>query len=214
MDLTNISRNLKKPIYMDNAATTPVNNEVLKTMIPYFKENFGNPSSIYSIGRKTKKEIEKVREIVAKAINALPGEIIFTSGGTEADNWAIKCIASEQMKKGKNHIITSKIEHHAVLHTVKALEKQGFLITYLDVDSKGLIDPKCLKSAITDKTGLVTIMYANNEIGTIEPVEEIGKICKERGVLFHTDAVQAVGHLEIDVKKQNIDLLSLSVLKG
>ncbi len=204
---------LKKQIYMDNAATTAVDDKVFETMIPFFKDNFGNPSSIYGMGRKIKKEIEKSREIVAKVLNALPREIIFTSGGTESDNWAIKGIAKEQLEKGKNHIITSKIEHHAVLHTVKALEKEGFKVTYLDVDSKGFVDPKSVKSAINDKTALVTIMYANNEIGTIEPIEDIGKICKENGVLFHTDAVQAVGHLEVDVKKQNIDLLSLSAHK-
>ncbi len=208
-----IPNNLKKPIYMDNAATTAVDDEVLEAMLPYFKDDFGNPSSIYGMSRKIKKEIEKVRETVGNALNALPKEIVFTSGGTEADNWAIKSIVKEQLKRGKNHIITSKIEHHAVLHTVKALEKEGFEVTYLDVDSKGFVNPKSVKSAITDKTALVTIMYANNEIGTIEPIEEIGKICKESGVLFHTDAVQAVGHLKIDVKKQNIDLLSLSAHK-
>lgn len=213
MKVKSVDMDLRKQIYMDNAATTPMDNEVLEEIIPFFKDNFGNPSSIYVIGKKARKEIEKAREIVAQKLNASPREIFFTSGGTESDNWAIKGIAKGQLKKGKNHIITSKIEHHAVLHTVKSLEKEGFEVTYLDVDSKGLVNLESLKSSINDKTALVTIMYANNEIGTIEPIEKIGKICKESGVLFHTDAVQAVGHLEVDVKKQNIDLLSLSAHK-
>lgn len=204
---------MKKIIYMDNAATTAVSQEALETMIPFFRENFGNPSTIYSVGRNAKKELEIARERVAKALGASPKEIFFTSCGTESDNWAIKGAAFEGLKKGKNHIITSKIEHHAVLHTVQYLEKKGFDVTYLDVDSKGLVNPKDVENAITEKTALVTIMYANNEIGTIEPIEEIGKICKDKGVLFHTDAVQAVGHVPIDVKKQNIDMLSLSAHK-
>lgn len=204
---------MKKIIYMDNAATTAVSQEALETMIPFFRENFGNPSTIYSVGRNAKKELEIARERVAKALGASPKEIFFTSCGTESDNWAIKGAAFEGLKKGKNHIITSKIEHHAVLHTVQYLEKKGFDVTYLDVDSKGLVNPKDVENAITGKTALVTIMYANNEIGTIEPIEEIGKICKDKGVLFHTDAVQAVGHVPIDVKKQNIDMLSLSAHK-
>lgn len=204
---------MKKIIYMDNAATTAVSQEALETMMPFFRENFGNPSTIYSVGRNAKKELEISRERVAKALGASPKEIFFTSCGTESDNWAIKGAAFEGLKKGKNHIITSKIEHHAVLHTVQYLEKKGFDVTYLDVDSQGLVNPKDVKNAITEKTALVTIMYANNEIGTIEPIEEIGKICKDKGVLFHTDAVQAVGHVPIDVKKQNIDMLSLSAHK-
>lgn len=204
---------MKKIIYMDNAATTAVSQEALETMMPFFRENFGNPSTIYSVGRNAKKELEIARERVAKALGASPKEIFFTSCGTESDNWAIKGAAFEGLKKGKNHIITSKIEHHAVLHTVQYLEKKGFDVTYLDVDSKGLVNPKDVENAITGKTALVTIMYANNEIGTIEPIEEIGKICKDKGVLFHTDAVQAVGHVPIDVKKQNIDMLSLSAHK-
>lgn len=204
---------MKKIIYMDNAATTAVSQEALETMIPFFRENFGNPSTIYSVGRNAKKELEIARERVAKALGASPKEIFFTSCGTESDNWAIKGVAFEGLKKGKNHIITSKIEHHAVLHTVQYLEKKGFDVTYLDVDSQGLVNPKDVENAITEKTALVTIMYANNEIGTIEPIEEIGKICKDKGVLFHTDAVQAVGHVPIDVKKQNIDMLSLSAHK-
>lgn len=204
---------MKKIIYMDNAATTAVSQEALETMMPFFRENFGNPSTIYSVGRNAKKELEISRERVAKALGASPKEIFFTSCGTESDNWAIKGAAFEGLKKGKNHIITSKIEHHAVLHTVQYLEKKGFDVTYLDVDSQGLVNPKDVENAITGKTALVTIMYANNEIGTIEPIEEIGKICKDKGVLFHTDAVQAVGHVPIDVKKQNIDMLSLSAHK-
>lgn len=204
---------MKKIIYMDNAATTAVSQEALETMIPFFRENFGNPSTIYSVGRNAKKELEIARERVAKALGASSKEIFFTSCGTESDNWAIKGAAFEGLKKGKNHIITSKIEHHAVLHTVQYLEKKGFDVTYLDVDSQGLVNPKDVENAITEKTALVTIMYANNEIGTIEPIEEIGKICKDKGVLFHTDAVQAVGHVPIDVKKQNIDMLSLSAHK-
>lgn len=204
---------MKKIIYMDNAATTAVSQEALETMMPFFRENFGNPSTIYSVGRNAKKELEIARERVAKALGASPKEIFFTSCGTESDNWAIKGAAFEGLKKGKNHIITSKLEHHAVLHTVQYLEKKGFDVTYLDVDSQGLVNPKDVENAITEKTALVTIMYANNEIGTIEPIEEIGKICKDKGVLFHTDAVQAVGHVPIDVKKQNIDMLSLSAHK-
>lgn len=204
---------MKKIIYMDNAATTAVSQEVLETMMPFFRENFGNPSTIYSVGRNAKKELELARERVAKALGASPKEIFFTSCGTESDNWAIKGAAFEGLKKGKNHIITSKIEHHAVLHTVQYLEKKGFDVTYLDVDSQGLVNPKDVENAITEKTALVTIMYANNEIGTIEPIEEIGKICKDKGVLFHTDAVQAIGHVQIDVKNQNIDMLSLSAHK-
>lgn len=204
---------MEKIIYMDNAATTAVSQEALDTMLPFFRENFGNPSTIYSVGRNAKKELEIARERVAKALGASSKEIFFTSCGTESDNWAIKGAAFEGLKKGKNHIITSKIEHHAVLHTAQYLEKKGFDVTYLDVDSQGLVNPKDIENAITEKTALVTIMYANNEIGTIEPIEEIGKICKDKGVLFHTDAVQAVGHVPIDVKKQNIDMLSLSAHK-
>lgn len=195
---------------MDNAATTKVNPEVLECMLPFLKEEFGNPSTIYGIGKKAREAVEEARNKVAKFLGADAKEIFFTSCGTESDNWAIKGAAYEGSKKGKNHIITSKIEHHAVLHTVEKLAKDGFCVTYLDVDKNGLVDPQDVKNAITEKTALVTIMYANNEIGTIEPIEEIGKICREKGVLFHTDAVQAVGHIKIDVKAQNIDMLSLS----
>lgn len=200
-------------IYMDNAATTPVNTEVLKEMYPMFKDNFGNPSTIYSIGKRAKEKIENSRKLVAKALGANAKEIFFTSCGTESDNWAIKGAAFEGLKKGKNHIITSKIEHHAALHTAQFLEKNGFNVTYLDVDRYGFVSPEDVKNSITDKTALVSIIFASNEIGTVQPIEEIGKICKEKGVLFHTDAVQAVGHIPIDVKKQNIDMLSLSAHK-
>ncbi len=197
-------------IYLDNAATTSLKSEVLEEMMPILKENYGNPSSIYSIGRNARKEVEKSRQTVAEILGANPSEIFFTSGGTESDNWAIRGVAFAQFRKGKNHIITSKIEHHAVLHTVKELEKEGFEATYLDVDKNGFVNPEDVKAAITEKTALVTVMYANNEIGTIQKISEIGKVCHEKGVIFHTDAVQAVGHLEINVKEQNIDLLSLS----
>ena len=204
---------MNKTIYMDNAATTPVNADVLKEMYPMFRDNFGNPSTIYNVGKKAKEKLENARNQVAKALGADAKEIFFTSCGTESDNWAIKGAALEGLKKGKNHIITSKIEHHAVLHTAQFLEKNGFDVTYLDVDKYGLVSPEDVKNAITDKTALVSIMFANNEIGTVQPIEEIGKICKEKKVLFHTDAVQAVGHIPIDVKKQNIDMLSLSAHK-
>ncbi len=200
-------------IYMDNAATTPVNTEVLKEMYPMFRDNFGNPSTIYSIGKRAKEKIENSRKLVAKALGANAKEIFFTSCGTESDNWAIKGAAFEGLKKGKNHIITSRIEHHAALHTAQFLEKNGFNVTYLDVDRYGFVSPEDVRNSITDKTALVSIIFASNEIGTVQPIEEIGKICKEKGVLFHTDAVQAVGHIPIDVKKQNIDMLSLSAHK-
>ena len=199
-----------KKIYLDNAATTSLKSEVLEEMMPILKENYGNPSSIYSIGRNARKEVEKSRQTVAEILGANSNEIFFTSGGTESDNWAIRGVAFAQLRKGKNHIITSKIEHHAVLHTVKELEKEGFEATYLDVDKNGFVNPEDVKAAITVKTALVTVMYANNEIGTIQKISEIGKVCHEKGVIFHTDAVQAVGHLNINVKEQNIDLLSLS----
>ena len=198
-----------KTVYMDYSATTYVKPEVLEEMIPYFTEKFGNPSSFYDISRTTSRAITEAREKVAKGLNSEPNEIYFTGGGSESDNWAIKGIASAYKNKG-NHIITTKIEHHAVLHTCEFLEKQGYEVTYLDVNEEGFIDIEELKNAFTDKTILVSIMFANNEIGTIQPVKEIGAICKERGVLFHTDAVQAVGHVEIDVKDMNIDLLSLA----
>ena len=198
-----------KTTYMDYSATTYVKPEVLDAMMPYFTEKFGNPSSFYGISRETKMAVDNARAQVAKAINCDPNEVYFTGGGSEADNWAIKGIATAHMKKG-NHIITTKIEHHAVLHTCEFLEKFGFEVTYLDVNEEGFIDLKQLESAITDKTILVSIMFANNEIGTIQPIKEIGAICREKKVLFHTDAVQAIGSVPVDVKEMNIDLLSLA----
>ncbi|MCB2358907.1 cysteine desulfurase NifS [Clostridium estertheticum] len=200
---------MNKSIYMDHAATTYVKPEVMEEMLPYFTQYFGNPSSIYTLARETKKAIDIGRDKVAKAINADSSEIFFTSGGSEADNWAIKGIASAYKKKG-NHIITTVIEHHAVLHTCEYLAKNGFDITYLPVDEYGFINIKDLENAITDKTILVSVMFANNEIGTIEPIKEIGALCRSKKILFHTDAVQAVGHIPVDVKDMNIDLLSLA----
>ena len=198
-----------KTTYMDYSATTYVKPEVLDAMMPFFTEKFGNPSSFYGISRETKMAIDNARAQVAKAINCDPNEGYFTGGGSEADNWAIKGIATAHMKKG-NHIITTKIEHHAVLHTCEFLEKFGFEVTYLDVNEEGFVDLKQLEEAITDKTILVSIMFANNEIGTIQPIKEIGALCREKKVLFHTDAVQAVGSVPVDVKEMNIDLLSLA----
>ncbi|MEG0773246.1 cysteine desulfurase NifS [Clostridium sp.] len=203
---------MSKPIYMDYAATTYTKPEVLEEMIPYFTEFYGNPSSIYSISRETKKALDKARMRVAKAINADPNEIYFTGGGSEADNWAIKGIAFAHQNKG-NHIITTTIEHHAVLHACEYLEKHGFEVTYLDVDAEGVIKLEDLKNAIKENTILVTMMMANNEIGSVQPVKEIGEICRERKIFFHTDAVQAVGHIDVDVKEMNIDLLSLAAHK-
>lgn len=198
--------------YFDHAATTRVNEEVIKEMIPYFGIEYGNSSSLYSIGRKSKRAIEEARNKVAKAINANSKEIYFTACGSESDNLAIKGIAYANKEKG-NHIITSKIEHHAVLNSCKTLEKQGFKVTYLNVDEDGIINLEELKSSITDDTILITIMYANNEIGTIQPIEEIGKIAKENNIIFHTDSVQAIGNVRIDVQKLNIDALSMSAHK-
>ena len=196
-------------IYFDNAATTPVHKEVVDAMLPYFTENFGNPSSVYQIAQINKKAVDDSREIIAKALGAQANEIFFTSGGSEADNWAIKGIALAHKSKG-NHIITTKIEHHAVLHTCEFLEKNGFEVTYLDVDENGMVHPEAVEAAIRETTILISIMYANNEIGTINPIKEIGAIAKAHKIPFHTDAVQAVGQVRIDVKDQNIDLLSLS----
>lgn len=197
-------------IYADNAATTPVSKSVLEAMEPFYTNFYGNPSSLYSVGREAKRPLELAREAVADCLGALPNEIFFTSGGSESDNWAIKGVAYEKAKKGKKHIITSTFEHHAVLHSCEELEKQGFEVTYLDVHSDGLVRPEELEAAIREDTALVTIMYANNEIGTIQPIAEIGAICKKHGVTFHTDAVQAVGNVHINVNEQNIDLLSLT----
>lgn len=202
----------KRIIYMDHSATTYVHKDVVEAMAPYHSENFANPSSIYSIAHTSRKAVDTARAQVAAALGAQPDEIYFTSGGSESDNWAIKGIASANRKKG-NHIITSKIEHHAVLHTCEYLEKEGFTVTYLPVDQYGLVSPADLEKAITDKTILISIMFANNEIGTIEPVAELGAIARKHKVPFHTDAVQAVGNAHIDVNAQNIDLLSLSAHK-
>lgn len=199
----------KKIIYMDNAATTPVKPEVLDAMLPYFTEKFGNPSSIYSISSQNKKDITTARETIAKAINTDTANIYFTAGGSESDNWALKATAEAYSNKGR-HIITSKIEHHAILHTCDYLEKRGYNITYIDVDENGIVDLKQLEEAIRPDTILISIMFANNEIGTIEPIAEIGKIAKEHGVLFHTDAVQAFTQVPIDVEEMNIDMLSVS----
>lgn len=202
----------KRIVYMDYAATTYLKPEVGVAMHPYMQEYFGNPSSIYSISRNTQAAIEKSREQVANALNAAKEEIYFTGGGSEADNWALKGVAFANRQKG-NHIITTKIEHHAILHTCQFLERNGFEVTYLPVDEYGFVNLEDLKKAITEKTILVSVMFANNEIGTIEPIKEIGAICRERKVLFHTDAVQAVGHIPIDVKAMNIDMLSLAAHK-
>ena len=201
---------MKRFVYADNAATTPVSQTVLNAMLPYYTEKYGNPSSLYAVGREAKKALEEARENVANHLGALPNEIFFTSGGSEADNWAIKGAAHLGAKKGKKHIITSKFEHHAVLHTLDSLKKEGFEVTYLEVYENGIVKPEDVEKAIREDTALVTIMYANNEIGTIQPISEIGAICKKHGVLFHTDAVQAVGNVKINVKEENIDLLSLS----
>ena len=200
----------KRFIYADNAATTAVSKRVLDAMLPYMTEQFGNPSSIYKLGRDAEKAITEVREKIASAIGCSASEIFFTSGGSEADNWAIRSAALRLGAKGKKHIITTNFEHHAVLHTCEFLEKQGFEVTYLPVDEMGLITAEQVKNAIREDTALVTIMYANNEIGTIMPVKEIGEVCREKGVWFHTDAVQAVGNVPINVKEQNIDLMSCS----
>ena len=200
---------MSKLIYLDNAATTQVYPEVLEAMIPYFTEHYGNPSSIYSFAGESKRAVDAARNTMAEFLNASTEEIYFTGGGSESDNWALKATAEAYANKGK-HIITSKIEHHAVLHTCEWLEKHGFEVTYLNVDENGLVDLEELKAAIRPDTILISVMFANNEIGTIEPIAEIGKIAKEHGVLFHTDAVQAFGHVPIDVQAMNIDMLSAS----
>ena len=201
-----------KNIYFDHAATTAVKKEVVEAMLPYFTDIYGNASTVYTLGQKCKSALEDAREKTAKALGAESSEIYFTASGSEADNWAIKGAARINKSKG-NHIITSSIEHHAVLHTCKALEKEGFEVTYLPVDENGLVSADDVKNAIKDTTILITIMFANNEIGTIEPIAEIAKIAKEKGVLFHTDAVQASGAVKIDVKELGVDMLSLSAHK-
>lgn len=201
---------MKRLVYVDNAATTPISKPVLDAMLPYLKENYGNPSSIYSIAQDAKQAIEDSRAKIANAIGCEPGEVYFTSCGTESDNWAIKGAAKKLLANGKNHLISTTFEHHAVLHTLEHLKREGFDITLLPVDKDGLLDPALVKAAIKPETALVSVMYANNEIGTIQSIAEIGAICKEAGVWFHTDAVQAMGNVHIDVKAQNIDLMSFS----
>ncbi|MGX8795528.1 cysteine desulfurase NifS [Fusibacter sp. JL298sf-3] len=201
-----------KRIYMDNSATTPVKKEVLEAMMPCFTEDYGNASSIHAFGQEAKRILEKARAEIAETLNAKPDEFYFTGGGSEADNWALKGVMRANASKGK-HLITTAIEHHAVLHTAQTLEKEGYDVTYLEVDADGLIEPEAVANAIRPDTVLVSVMYINNEIGTMMPIKEIGAICKAQGVLFHTDAVQAFGNTPIDVVDQNIDLLSVSAHK-
>ncbi|MBN7772540.1 cysteine desulfurase NifS [Clostridium aminobutyricum] len=201
-----------RQVYLDYSATTPVKEEVMREMIPYFTQMYGNPSSLYTIGAASREAIDKARVQVAELINAQEKEIFFTSGGTEADNWAVLGIADSLKNKG-NHIITTKIEHHAMLHSCEYLEKHGYEVTYLGVDSDGRVNPEDLKKAITDKTILISIMFVNNEIGTVQPIKELAAIAKEHGIIFHTDAVQAIGNVPIDVKELGIDLMSMSAHK-
>ena len=198
-----------RQVYLDYSATTPVKEDVLKEMIPYFTEKFGNPSSLYTIGLEAKGAIDAARAQVASLINAKPNEIYFTAGGSEADNWSVFGIADALKAKG-NHIITTKIEHHAMLHSCEFLEKNGYEVTYLDVESTGRVNPAVLEAAITEKTILISIMFVNNEIGTVEPIKELATIAKKHNIVFHTDAVQALGNVNIDVKDLNVDLLSMS----
>ncbi len=196
-------------VYLDYSATTPVKKEVLDAMLPYYSEFYGNPSSLYTIAQDSKEALEKARGQVAALINADPDEVFFTAGGSEADNWALKGVTDALKDKG-NHIITTKIEHHAILHSGEFLQQHGVDVTYLDVDDKGLVDPKELEKAITDKTVLISVMFVNNEVGTIEPIKELAKIAHSHGIIFHTDAVQALGNVHIDVKDLDVDLLSMS----
>ncbi len=197
-------------IYVDNSATTPISKEVLDAMMPWLTEGYGNASSIYSKGREAGWALKGAREKIAEILGAQPNEIYFTSGGSESDNWAIKGAAATMAKRGKKHIITSAFEHHAVLHSCAALEKQGFEVTYVPVHENGIVRVEDIEAAIRPDTGLVTIMYANNEIGTIQPIKEIGELCRKHKIWFHTDAVQAFGHVPINVEEQNIDMLSIS----
>ncbi len=201
---------MKRFVYADNAATTALSPAVLEEMMPYLTTEYGNASSLYELGGRAKTAVNIARERIAKAIGAEPMEIYFTGGGSESDNWAIKGVVEAMAKKGKKHIISTAFEHHAVLHCLERLEKNGFEVTLLPVHENGIVRPEELEAAIREDTALVTVMYANNEIGTIQPISEIGAICKKHGVIFHTDAVQAVGNVPIDVKAQNIDLLSMS----
>lgn len=200
-------------IYLDNAGTTKMSESVIEAMLPYFDKIYGNASSLHTIGQEAKEVLEEARSRVAKCLGAEPKEIYFTSGGSESDNWAIRSAGKLGLRSGKNHIITSAFEHHAVLNTLKEMEKEGFCVTYLPVYENGIVKAEDVENAITDKTCLVTIMFANNEIGTIQPVKEIGAICKKHNIIFHTDAVQAVGHVKIDVGELGIDMLSLSAHK-
>ncbi|MBQ3695229.1 MAG: cysteine desulfurase NifS, partial [Synergistaceae bacterium] len=201
-------------VYMDHTATTPVSPEVMQAMTPYFSDVFGNPSSVYSFSRKSRAAIDKARSQVANALNADSSEIFFTGSGTEADNWALKGTLEKAKLSGKNHIITTQIEHHAILHTCEYLKKvEGAEVTYLPVNSEGMVSVEDVKNAITDKTAIVSVMFANNEVGTIQPIKEIGALCRERKIPFHTDAVQGAAHLDIDVKAMNIDMLSMSAHK-
>ena len=200
-------------VYLDNAATTKTSQKVVDAMLPYFTNFYGNPSSLHTVGQTAKEELDKARQTVADCFNASAGEIYFTSGGSEADNQAIITACEIGARKGKKHIVSSKFEHHAVLHTLDKMKKRGFEVTLVDVNMDGVIKPEDVASAIKEDTCLVTIMFANNEIGTIQPIKEIGAICKERKVIFHTDAVQAAGHIAIDVKDMNIDMLSISAHK-
>lgn len=201
---------MEQPVYADNAATTPLSESAFRAMTPYFTEYYGNPSNIYSLGRQAKKALETAREAVAECLGAQPGEIFFTSCGSESDNWAVKGASSRLAGSGKRHIVTTNFEHHAVLNPCLALEKHGFEITRLDVHGDGLVRPEEAEAAIRPDTALVSVMFANNEVGTVQPIGEIGEFCRRRGVLFHTDAVQAAGHLPIDVNALNVDLLSIS----
>lgn len=203
---------MKRIVYLDNNATTPVDPLVLEAMLPYYKQEYGNASGIYSKGQSAKIAIEKARTVIGEALGTEPVDIIFVSGGTEADNFAIKGVAYSYQNKGR-HIITTKVEHSAVLKTCQYLEKNGFSVTYLDVDKTGLVSPEDVKNAITDRTILATVMHSNNEVGTVQPIQAIADICKEKGVLFHTDAVQSFGKIPLDVEKMGVDLLSLSAHK-
>ena len=200
-------------VYLDNAATTKTSKKVVDAMLPYFTEIYGNPSSLHTVGQTAKEELDKARQTVAECFNANAGEIYFTSGGSEADNQAILTACEIGARKGKKHIVSSKFEHHAVLHALDKMKKRGFEVTLVEVNANGVINPQDVADAIREDTCLVTIMFANNEIGTIQPIKEIGAICKERKVIFHTDAVQAAGHIAIDVKDMNIDMLSISAHK-
>ena len=206
-------KGVKRLIYADHAATTRMSETAIQAMLSVIQENYGNPSSLYTLGQKAKETLEEARETIAGVIGAEPGEILFTSGGSEADNQAILSVAALGEKKGKKHIISSAFEHHAVLHTLEKLKKEGFEITLLDVHEDGIVRPEEVETAIREDTCLVTVMFANNEIGTIQPIREIGAVCRKHGVLFHTDAVQAVGHIPVDVKEDNIDMLSASAHK-